>query len=173
MSIPLANILLDYFFKGGPIMWPILLALAAALVTILAARIVEHIGEAFARRDDLLASLLGAGVGLCFGLSYAVLFQSVRPEVYTLHTTLILGATCALERFEATKSRRFLFLAALAIGLALSNHHFLTLLFGPAIIVLLVWRRPAPRSSRRWIGSGTTFCLSCFRRPSPPSARVG
>ena len=32
--MPLANIVLDYFLKGGPIMWPIWLALGAALVVI-------------------------------------------------------------------------------------------------------------------------------------------
>ncbi|HVS72095.1 MAG TPA: MotA/TolQ/ExbB proton channel family protein [Phycisphaerae bacterium] len=32
---PLANLLVDYFIKGGPIMWPILLALLAALTVIL------------------------------------------------------------------------------------------------------------------------------------------
>jgi biopolymer transport protein ExbB len=32
MSLMLANLIVDYFFKGGPIMWPILIALLAALV---------------------------------------------------------------------------------------------------------------------------------------------
>lgn len=35
MQLILATIVLDYFLKGGPIMWPILLALLAALVVVL------------------------------------------------------------------------------------------------------------------------------------------
>ena len=35
MNCILANIIIDYFFKGGPIMWPILLALLAALTVVL------------------------------------------------------------------------------------------------------------------------------------------
>src|SRR5580704_12019703 len=35
MNGTLGNIVLDYFFKGGPVMWPILLALLAALTVIL------------------------------------------------------------------------------------------------------------------------------------------
>src|ERR1700749_4908232 len=31
----LANIVVDYFLKGGPIMWPILLALLAALTVVI------------------------------------------------------------------------------------------------------------------------------------------
>ena len=31
----LGNIVLDYFLKGGPIMWPILLCLTAALVVVI------------------------------------------------------------------------------------------------------------------------------------------
>lgn len=39
MQAILANIILDYFLKGGPIMWPIVLALIAAL-TVIAERVI-------------------------------------------------------------------------------------------------------------------------------------
>src|SRR5260221_14417828 len=35
MTLPLANLVVDYFLKGGPIMWPILAALLAALTVFL------------------------------------------------------------------------------------------------------------------------------------------
>ena len=35
MTFPLANIVVDYFLEGGPIMWPILLALLAAIAVVL------------------------------------------------------------------------------------------------------------------------------------------
>lgn len=120
-------------------------ALAAALVTFLGARLAERLAEAFGRSDELLAATLGIAAGIAFGLSYAVVFQAIRPEVYTLHAVLILGAACLLERYEASGSRRALLGAALVLGLALANHHLLVLLFLPATAGLLLWRRPSRR----------------------------
>jgi biopolymer transport protein ExbB len=35
MNFLLANIVVDYFIRGGPVMWPILLCLVAALVVVI------------------------------------------------------------------------------------------------------------------------------------------
>ena len=72
-------------------------------------------------------------------------FQSVRPEVYALQAALLCVAMERLLRVSMSGPGgdvRPLYHAALALGLALSNHHFLGLLaFVPALWLLVgIWR---------------------------------
>ena len=88
--------------------------------------------------------MIGAAAGLTFGLSYAAAFQAVRPEVYALSALLVVTCAYELARYDETGDRRRLGTAALAAGLALSNHHLLALTFVvPAAIVF------APRAGWR------------------------
>ena len=77
--------------------------------------------------------------------SYAWAFQSVRPEVYSLQAALsfiaierLLRASINVQGDPANGDRRPLFHAALALGLAFANHHFLALLLLPPSLLLLV-----------------------------------
>ena len=116
-------------------------ALGAACLALLGARLalrlVDGVGEA-------AAALLGAGGALLVSLGFALGFQAVRPEVYALNTALCLAAFAALERYDAGGDRRWLLLGALALGLGLANHHYLTLL-AIAPVPLLLWRERARR----------------------------
>jgi hypothetical protein len=84
--------------------------------------------------------------------------QAVRAEVYTLHLALILWATRDAIRWWAWPSARTpgnLAKVAFTMGLAAANHHFLTLLHLPALLILLCsaprdggsgWRSRVPRA---------------------------
>src|SRR5258707_1089939 len=103
-------------------------AIAAALTALVAADVAHRALASLARDgagDERIEAALGGGAGCAFGLSYAAAFQSVRPEVYALHAALALAAVWSLLRFDRTADRRWLYLAALALGLALANHHLL------------------------------------------------
>lgn len=83
-------------------------------------------------------ALLGA---LLFGSTPALWGQASRTEVYALQIALVLGALLPLIRFglepRGGRDGRLLAAAGLAFGLSLANHHFLSLLLLPGIIVLL------------------------------------
>jgi hypothetical protein len=126
-------------------------AAAAAFTALLAARVAARVGEALGAVDERRDAALGAGAGLGFGLCWAAAFQAVRPEVYALNALLVVFAAWAIERasraFDEGR-RRWLYAAALALGLALANHHLLALCFAaPAALVTLA-RRPFPRLAR-------------------------
>ncbi|MSP60249.1 MAG: DUF2723 domain-containing protein [Myxococcales bacterium] len=123
-------------------------AAAAGLTALLAASVAARVGRALGRSDEAVEALLGAAAGLCFGLSWAAWFQAVRPEVYALHAALVLAAAVELERFERRGDRRHLYSAALAIGLALANHHLLALSFAVAAVLFLLACRPGPGRAR-------------------------
>ncbi len=77
--------------------------------------------------------------------THAWWFQAVRPEVYALQAALLAFALERLLRATVPSERpdpRPLYQAALALGLALANHHFLALLaVVPASWLLLgIWR---------------------------------
>ncbi|HEX4459217.1 MAG TPA: DUF2723 domain-containing protein [Polyangia bacterium] len=110
--------------------------LASALAGAAAAAQTARLGALVARRarrpaqsDARIDGLVGAAAGLAFALSYAAAFQAVRPEVYALSALLVVTAAYELARYDETGDRRRVYTAALASGLALSNHHLLALTF--------------------------------------------
>jgi uncharacterized membrane protein len=135
-------------------------AAAAALTALCAAEVARRVACALAGRDATAAAdpwiegALGAGAGIGFGLSYAAAFQAVRPEVYALHAALVMAAAFALLRFDATSDRRALWAAALALGLALANHHLLALAFTAAAALPILLRRPGGRALALAVAAG-------------------
>lgn len=116
-------------------------AIPAAFACYLSFRINLHL----ARRLDLRAprwmapffALLGA---LLLAVTPALWTQATRPEVYALQLAVALAGIYALIRFglqeRGRRSGRLVALAGLAFGLSLANHHFLSLLLLPGVIVL-------------------------------------
>lgn len=98
----------------------------------------------------IVFALIGA---MLFGSSPALWTQSTRPEVYALQLALLLSSLLALVGYglgnKGEHDGRLLAVAGLSFGLSLANHHFLSLLIIPGIIVLLTadalrsWRRTA------------------------------
>ncbi len=82
--------------------------------------------------------------------SYAWWFQAVRPEVYALQALLVMIAVeriVALEAAWPTHDVRPLYVACLALGLGLANHHLVAFLAFPALAPTLarVYRAKGPR----------------------------
>lgn len=80
-------------------------------------------------------------VALLVCVSSAVWQQAVRAEVYTLHLALILWATRDAIRWSRDTSDQRpgrLAWVAFTLGLACANHHLLTLLHLPALLLLLM-----------------------------------
>jgi Protein of unknown function (DUF2723) len=77
-------------------------------------------------------------------------FQAVRPEVYALQALLLAVVVHGVIRVESawpTSDVRPLWPSALALGLALANHHFMAVLVLPALMPTLarVYRARGPR----------------------------
>lgn len=127
--------------------------LASALAGAAAAAQTTRLGALVARRarlpaqcDSRIDGIIGAAAGLTFGLSYAAAFQAVRPEVYALSALLVVTTAYEVARYDEAGDRRRLGTAALAAGLALSNHHLLALTFAVPATLLF-----APRAGWRSI----------------------
>ncbi len=130
--------------------------LASALPAALTCFLAYHLNLLLARKLDTGAprwlppifALLGA---LLLGTTPALWGQAVRLEVYALQLALVLVAVLAAAAYglDARGERRAPLLAAssLAFGLSLANHHFLSLLLLPGLIVFLTedalggWKR--------------------------------
>ncbi len=132
-------------------------------------------------RDALIAPLCLTGTWWVAG-SQAWWFQAVRPEVYALEAALLCIAIERLLRV-ATSIRdgdvRPLYHAALAIGLALANHHYVALLaLVPAAWLLIgIWSswgwRPFAWSTG-FVGAGLlTYLFLPLRALSDPFLNLG
>lgn len=126
------------WFPVGPAPWRIALAsgvaasLASALLFAAAERTVARVFGA--RSWKTLAFGLGAAWLAAFAPGFWM--QAVRPEVYAVQVLLemlVIERIVALEASWPTTDTRPLFVAAIALGLGLANHHFLAFLLLPAV----------------------------------------
>lgn len=109
-------------------------AVLAALAALFLARAAAHTYGALGLSRRLVVPLAVAAAWLGAGSS-AWWLQAVRPEVYALQAALVLFALERLLAFEARwpgAGPGPVLAAAVAFGLALTNHHFLALLLLPA-----------------------------------------
>ena len=109
--------------------------------------LIRDLGAAYTGDDvDPAVDIMAGALALLVVWSSAAVMQGVRAEVYTLHLALISGAAALLvaprvHGFQAAAG------AGLLVGLALANHHFLTFLAIPGL-VLLGWKRLVPATTR-------------------------
>src|SRR5262245_52631140 len=91
----------------------------------------------------VLLALLGCGprraalVALVAGLGRIFWSQSIIPEVYTLHTMLLMATLVSLVAWKRSGKLPLLYLASLAFGLDLA-HHTDVAVFAPAILVFVI-----------------------------------
>ncbi|MBI3070931.1 MAG: DUF2723 domain-containing protein [Deltaproteobacteria bacterium] len=88
----------------------------------------------FATLSRFIRPVPSLALALAFAASHAVWFQSIRAEVYTLHAALITAALAAITRFPSSEKSRLA--AAFLIGLALANHHYLTVVAIPGLALI-------------------------------------
>ncbi|NOY90650.1 MAG: DUF2723 domain-containing protein [Deltaproteobacteria bacterium] len=144
----------------------------ATLVTLESAEAVEGNGRL----------LLSVAASWLFAGSYGVWLQAVRPEVYALEAALVCFIADRLVCFEARRPSsdpRPLYVAALAFGLGLANHHFLTFLLLPAAAPTLArllqdrGRRPLLRATGFALLGLSTFIYLPLRAAAGPSLNLG
>ena len=108
--------------------------------------------------------------------------QAVRPEVYGLQAALVLfiaDRATALEARSPSRDLRPLYGAALALGLALANHHFLALLVLPATAPTLAralmtgGRRALVRAAAFTLLGLSTYAYLPLRATSSAVVRLG
>ncbi|MEO7331749.1 MAG: DUF2723 domain-containing protein, partial [Minicystis sp.] len=119
-----------------------LLGVGASLFTVGASRIVVVLAQgerdASEQREADAAALI---TGLMLGVS-PMLWEQVRiPEVYPFHLFLVTAAVYCWMRFEQTRRDRYIFLAALPMGLGLAHHVTMVYLLPTAFLYLLI-RKP-------------------------------
>ncbi|HEX7136860.1 MAG TPA: DUF2723 domain-containing protein, partial [Vicinamibacterales bacterium] len=108
--------------------------------------------------------LLGCGAGvaalvaLIAGLGRTFWSQSVIPEVYTLHTALLLATLVSLVAWKRSGNPQLLYLASLAFGLDLA-HHTDVAVFAPAILVFVIAVSPRSLTSPRVVATCAALVL--------------
>lgn len=132
-------------------------------------------------RDSLRYPIALAGAWWIAG-THAWWFQAVRPEVYALQAALLCIVIERLIRVSFSDDKgdvRPLYHAALALGLALANHHFLAaLVVVPALwLIVGVWRafgwRPLAWSIA-FVGAGLlTYLYLPLRAAGEPLLNLG
>jgi hypothetical protein len=183
---PLAEIVLGVanLVPLGPLAFRI--ALCCALLSAVAVVALTFAFEHTMQAGDLVRRSLRFPLALSAAWwiagSYAWWFQAVRPEVYALQAALLCVAIERLLQVSFAREDgdvRPLYQAALAFGLALSNHHFLAgLAIVPALwLVVSVWRAFGWRPfgwSMAFIGAGLlTFLYLPLRALRDPFLNLG
>ncbi len=131
---------------------------------------------------DRLAVPLALGGTWWVVCSYAWWFQAVRPEVYALQALLVMIAVeriIALEASWPTHDVRPLYVACLALGLGLANHHLVAFLAFPALAPTLARVFRARGARPLWL-SGLSIAVGLasyvylpVRAATDPPANLG
>ena len=160
----------------------VICALLAALATVALCFALEHTLRAGDVVRGNLRYPLALGAAWWVAGSQAWWFQAVRPEVYALQAALL---CIAIERLlRACRSGpeadvRPLYQSALALGLALANHHYLAaLLVFPSVWLLVgIWRQSGWRPfawSAAFVGAGlSTYAYLPLRASAEPFLNLG
>jgi len=122
----------------GPYPWRI--HLFAATCTALGVSLLPLIADRLASVATRFALLTVGSLTLLVGASTALVLQSIRGEVYSLHF-LVAVATLWLMVSVERLGLRALTLCALVLGVGLLNHHYLTFFLFPAVLVWLLLAR--------------------------------
>jgi hypothetical protein len=160
----------------------VICALLGAIATVALCFALEHTLRAGNVVRDNLRYPLALGAAWWVAGSQAWWFQAVRPEVYALQAALL---CIAIERLlRACRSGpeadvRPLYQSALALGLALANHHYLAaLLVLPSVWLLVgIWRHSGWRPfawSAAFVGAGLlTYAYLPLRASAEPFLNLG
>ena len=123
---------------------------------ILAELLVLHQSESKSSSDKGRTLLIPVTFGTLAVLVPGVAEQGIRPEVYAFHILLVVASLFGLTKLlKAKPDRRWVVTVGLLEGLALANHHYLTILsLGPATLWVLL-RDPSGRWKRfAWANLG-------------------
>jgi len=161
-------------------------ALASAFFASIAAGCVFHATQVTLRSagvgEGKASLLLSVGAAWLFAGSYGVWLQAVRPEVYGLEAALacfIADRLITVEANRPSSDPRPLYVASLAFGLGLANHHFLTFLLLPAAAPTLArllrtrGRRALVRATALALLGLSTFIYLPLRAAMEPSLNLG
>ncbi|HJL15619.1 MAG TPA: DUF2723 domain-containing protein [Sandaracinaceae bacterium LLY-WYZ-13_1] len=183
---PLAGLLgrLFAYVPLGPL--PLRVAVAQAFCTAAAAGFLFSALDTTARamgvRRDRVAVPLALGATWLVACSHAWWFQAVRPEVYGLQALLIAIVVERIVHLEAvwpTLDLRPLYVASLALGLGLANHHLVAFLTLPAMAPTLAraYRARGGRALLRGALAGllglSTYVYLPVRAATDPPANLG
>ena len=141
----------------GPYPWRI--HLFAATCTALAVSLLPLIADRLASVATRFALLTVGSFTLLVGTSTALVLQSIRGEVYSLHF-LVAVATLWLMVSVERLGLRALTLCALVLGVGLLNHHYLTFFLFPAVLVWLLLARFGGRASLAGVAASLAVGLS-------------
>jgi hypothetical protein len=156
---PLAALLGRLFalLPVGPLAFRVALASAAmaAAACVFLYGALHHTVVLTGVQDARIRVPLALGATWAVAGAYGFWFQAVRPEVYALQAALVLLAVERLLAFEVRypdTDARPVYVASLAFGLALANHHYLAFLLLPAA---------APTLARLVLARGGRVLLRC------------
>ncbi len=126
----------------GSITWRVAVgqAFATALASLFLCRAI-FAAVATLELEDAAAWSIALGGAWLSALTYGLWFQAVRAEVYALQTlcmSVAIAAVAELERKHTVDDARPLYVAALALGFGLANHHLIALLVMPALLPCVV-----------------------------------
>lgn len=167
---PIAALLgrLAAYVPIGPLPFRVALAQAAcaAIATGLFASAFDTTIRSLGTIDPRIALALGVAGSWLFAGAPGLWLQAVRPEVYALETVLVAVVLERLVHLEAswpTTDVKPLYVAALAFGLGLANHHFMALLILPAAAPTLARVLRARGTRPLWLAlAGTLAGLSAY-----------